>query len=611
MGNQQASQQSNPQEEARSPEVVALLQQALALHMQGQLDQARDGYLKLLEHHPGQFDAVHLLGYIAHQRGDHERAVELIRHALEINPTHATAHLNLGNALAALQHQELALACFERALQLRPDYADAHMNRGNLFARTGQPDEALLNYDSALRVNPEHVDVLINRSNVLRTLGRPHEAMAGYELALQLRPNSAPGHYNRGNIMQDLQRHAEAIVCYDQAFAADPNFAEAANNRSVSLLALDRTAEALNSVETALALKPDYPFAIYNRGNALRDLGRYDEALACYAEAQRRTPDYARAHWNEALCRLMIGDFEQGWKKHEWRWKTDTFTSPFRGFAEPLWLGDASLQGKTILLHAEQGFGDTLQFCRYSRLVAALGATVVLEVQPALRSLLAQLEGVAQLVTSDSPLPPFDYQCPLMSLPAALHTTLATIPAAPYLVADPVQAEAWRDRLGTRSRPRVGLAWSGNSSHVNDRKRSIALAQVVPLVSGKLHFISLQKEVRVSDQATLDQHPEIFDPRDQLGDFADMAALISELDLVITVDTAVAHLAGALGKPVWLLLPAIPDWRWLLERDDSPWYASARLFRQPAPLDWDSVIAHVSQALAEIAPEPAIVDYPH
>jgi len=578
--------------------------------MQGQLDLAQDCYQKLLEIHPRQFDALHLLGYIAHQRGAHERAIELIRQALEIDPNHATAHLNLGNAIAALQHPELALACFDRALQLRPDYADAHMNRGNLLAQTGKLDDALSAYDRALLIKPDHVDALINRSNVLRTQGRPHEALAGYELALRLRPNSAAGHYNRGNIMQDLVRHTDAIACYEQALAIDPRFAEAANNRSVSLLALDQPEEALRSVEMALALKPDYPFAIYNRGNALRDRGEYQEALACYADVQRRTPEYPRAHWNEALCRLLIGDFEQGWLKHEWRWKTDTFTSPFRGFPEPLWLGSESLQGKTILLHAEQGFGDTVQFCRYSRLVAALGATVVLEVQPALMSLLATLEGVDQLVATGAPLPRFDYQSPLLSLPLAFHTTLETIPAEPYLSADAAQAEVWRDRLGTRTRPRVGLVWSGNPAHINDKKRTIPLSQIVRLLSGDLQFISLQKEIRASDQASLDQHPEIFDPRDQLGDFADTAALISILDLVITVDTAVAHLAGALGKPVWLLLPATPDWRWLLKREDSPWYPSARLFRQATAGDWDGVIANVARALGEFgqyagAPTPA------
>jgi len=610
MGNRQATPQPTPPVAARPTEVVDLLQQGLSLHMQGQLDLAQDCYQKLLEIHPRQFDALHLLGYIAHQRGAHERAIELIRQALEIDPNHATAHLNLGNAIAALQHPELALACFDRALQLRPDYADAHMNRGNLLAQTGKLDDALSAYDRALLIKPDHVDALINRSNVLRTQGRPHEALAGYELALRLRPNSAAGHYNRGNIMQDLVRHTDAIACYEQALAIDPRFAEAANNRSVSLLALDQPEEALRSVEMALALKPDYPFAIYNRGNALRDRGEYQEALACYADVQRRTPEYPRAHWNEALCRLLIGDFEQGWLKHEWRWKTDTFTSPFRGFPEPLWLGSESLQGKTILLHAEQGFGDTVQFCRYSRLVAALGATVVLEVQPALMSLLATLEGVDQLVATGAPLPRFDYQSPLLSLPLAFHTTLETIPAEPYLSADAAQAEVWRDRLGTRTRPRVGLVWSGNPAHINDKKRTIPLSQIVRLLSGDLQFISLQKEIRASDQASLDQHPEIFDPRDQLGDFADTAALISILDLVITVDTAVAHLAGALGKPVWLLLPATPDWRWLLKREDSPWYPSARLFRQATAGDWDGVIANVARALGEFgqyagAPTPA------
>lgn len=600
MSDSHASEHPTPPTQARQQDIVALLQQGLALHMQGQLELAQNCYQKLLEAHPGQFDALHLLGYIAHQRGQHERAVELIRLALEVDPNHATAHLNLGNAIAALQHPELALGCFDRALQLKPDYADAHMNRGNLLAHAGKTEEALASYDRALLIKSDHVDVLINRSNVLRSLGRRHEALAGYDLALVLRPNSVPGHYNRGNVMQDLQRHTEAIACYDRALAVDPCFAEASNNHGVSLLALDRPAEALRSVDAALALKPVYPFATYNRGNALRDLGDYPQALACYAEVQRLTPEYGRAHWNEALCRLINGDFELGWLKHEWRWKTDTFTSPFRGFPQPLWLGNAPLQGKTILLHAEQGFGDTLQFCRYSRQVAALGATVVLEVQPALMSLLSQLEGVDRWVEAGAPLPQFDYQCPLLSLPLAFHTTLATIPVGPYLSAAPDQVQTWRDRLGTRTRPRVGLAWSGNASHVNDRKRSLPLAQIVPLLTENLQFISLQKELRIGDQATLDQYPEIFDPRDQLGDFADTAALISVLDLVITVDTAVAHLAGALGKPVWLLLSAAPDWRWLYERDDSPWYPSARLFRQAIASDWDSVIGKVALALAEL-----------
>jgi len=583
----------------RPPAVVDLLQRGLAHHMQGQLDDAQACYEELLTLHPEQFDALHLLGYIAHQRGQHQRAVDLISRALAIDAFQPAAHLNLGNAVAALQHPELALACFDRALALKPDYADAHMNRGNLLAQAGYHDAALASYDAALHNHPDHIDVLINRGNVLRAQKQLDLALASYDRALALRPTSAHGHYNRANVLQDLTRHEEAIAHYDRALAADPSFAEAANNRGVSLLVVHQPAEALLSIDRALALKPVYPFATYNRGNALRDLGRYPEALACYAEVQRLTPQYGRAYWNDALCRLMIGDFEEGWRKHEWRWQTDTFTSPARGFSEPLWLGEESLQGKTILLHAEQGFGDTVQFCRYSALVAARGARVVLEVQPALLTLLSQLSGVAQIVAAGDTLPTFDYQTPLLSLPLALGTTLDSIPPAPYLKADPALAQAWRDRLGTRSRPRVGLVWSGSSAHINDRRRSMSLAQMVPLLNGDMQFISLQKEVRDHDQVVLDQHPEIFDPRDQLGDFSDTAALISLLDLVITVDTAIAHLAGALGKPVWLLLPATPDWRWLLKRADSPWYSSARLFRQPAHYDWESVVAEAGRALSE------------
>lgn len=600
MGNRTSNQL--PPSPPRPADVVSLLQQGLALHMQGQLELAQSHYEALLREHPRQFDALHLLGYIAHQRGQHERAIELIREALEVEPLQATAHLNLGNAVAALQRPELALACFDRALQLRPEYADAHMARANLLTQNGYHEAAMASYDQALQINPEHVDVWINRGNALRTQKRLDEALASYDQGLRLRPDSSHGHYNRANVLQDLERHEEAIAHYDLALVADPGFAEAANNRGVSLLALGRAAEALPSIDQALALKPVYPFASYNRGNALRDLGFYPEALASYAHAQQLSPEYGRAYWNEALCRLMIGDFEEGWRKHEWRWKTDTFTSPYRNFPQPLWLGDAPLQGKTILLHAEQGYGDTLQFCRYIPLVAALGATVVLEVQAPLVTLLSGLPGIAQLVAAGAPLPPVDYQTPLLSLPLAFQTTLASIPPAPYLSAEPLQAEAWRDRLGTRNRPRVGLAWSGSAAHVNDFRRSIPLAQIVPLLDNqRIQFISLQKEVRERDQPVLDQHPEMFDPRDQLGDFADAAALLSGLDLVIAVDTAVAHLAGALGKPVWLLLPVAPDWRWLLERRDSPWYGSARLFRQSAAGDWDTVVAEVAQALAEFA----------
>ncbi len=612
--NNQPNNQPNatpPAPPARAPEVVALLQQGLAAHMSGRLDDAQACYQDLLAQFPGQFDALHLLGYIAHQRGRHEHAVEMIRQALEIDPNQPTAHLNLGNAIAALQHPELALACFDRAIELRPDYADAHMNRGNLLAQGGYDEAALTAYDTALRHQPEHVDVLINRGNVLRKQKRLDQALVSYDRALALKPDSAHGHYNRANVLQDLERNEEAVAHYDHALAADPEFAEAANNRGVSLMNLARPDAALISIERALALKPVYPFAVYNRGNALRDLGRHAEALESYAQAQQLAPGYARAYWNEALCRLMIGDFTEGWRKHEWRWQTDTFTSPSRNFAQPLWLGQ-DLDGATLLLHAEQGFGDTVQFCRYTEAVAARGARVVLEVQPALVALLGALPGVERIVAAGQALPPFDWQCPLLSLPLALGTTLDTIPPPPVLPADAERVAFWADwlsaaassppvapRAAAQVSPRIGLAWSGNATHVNDKRRSLPLARMASVLDPRLQFVSLQKDLRDSDLPALAQHPQILDPRELLGDFADTAALLSTLDLVITVDTVVAHLAGALGKPVWLLLPYKADWRWLLGRNDSPWYPSLRLFRQPSPDGWDSVLAEVRRALGE------------
>jgi len=587
---------------------VTLLQQGLAAHMAGRLDEAQSCYETLLAQFPNQFDGLHLLGYIAHQRGQHARAVELIRQALEIDPTQASAHLNLGNAIAALQHPELALSCFDRAIELRPDYADAHMNRGNLLAQGGYDDAALTAYDNALRFAPDHIDVLINRGNVLRKQGLFEQALANYDRALALKPDSAHGHYNRGNVLQDLERHQEAVLHYEHALAANPRFAEAANNRGVSLMNLERPDAALVSIDRALELKPVYPLAHYNRGNALRDLGRYGEALEAYAQAQSLSPEYGRAHWNEALCRLMIGDFAEGWRKHEWRWQTDTFTSPSRHFTQPLWMGQ-HLDGATLLLHAEQGFGDTVQFCRYTEAVAARGARVILEVQPALVSLLSQLPGVETVIAAGEPLPPFDWQCPLMSLPLALGTRLDTIPRPPLLQVDPQRAQDWAQWLGPARGLRIGLAWSGNQTHVNDKRRSLPLTQLLTLLDPGLHpglpaglqYVSLQKEVLDTDLSALEQHPQIRDPRARLGNFADTAALLSNLDLVITVDTVIAHLAGTLGKPVWLLLPSKADWRWLLGRSDSPWYPDARLFRQPYPGDWDSVMADVGRALRELA----------
>lgn len=415
---------------------------------------------------------------------------------------------------------------------------------------------------------------------------------------------SAPSHFDALQLLATIAAQQGdstlAVDLFDRALKVKPSFAAAWSNRGNALLELKRPDEALASYDRALRIQPEYALALHGRANALRELHRYDEALESYARALKAKPDYAEVHWNESLCRLLLGDFDLGWQKYEWRWKQAQSARAFRNFAQPLWLGETPLAGRTILLHAEHGFGDTLQFCRYAPLVAAMGARVVLEVPPDLKLVCQTLAGVDMLLDTSESLPAFDFQTPLMSLPLAFGTRLDSIPAAvPYLHPDPVKVAAWQILLGPRTKPRIGLVWSGSTQHGNDQNRSLAASLLDELVSDAAEFICLQKEFRNDDEKFVRQQFNVRTFGEQLRDFSDTAALVAALDLVITVDTSIAHLAGALGKPVWILLPFAPDFRWLLERTDSPWYPSARLFRQPGFGQWPSVLAELRKALAE------------
>jgi hypothetical protein len=369
------------------------------------------------------------------------------------------------------------------------------------------------------------------------------------------------------------------------------------NNRGVTLHKLRRPEEALASHDSALASRPDWAEALTNRGVALYDLKRFDEARASYDRAIALRPDYADAHFFKGLSSLVTGDFERGWVEYEWRRKAPSARITARDFPQPLWLGEDGIAGKTILFHSEQGFGDTIQFCRYVPLVATRDVRVIMEVEEPLRELIAGLAGTTQVIAKGDPLPDFDFQCPLPSLPLAFKTRPETIPSsAPYLHVPTQALEYWGALLGTKRSPRIGLAWAGNAKHVRDGERSMRLCDLLPLLDIDATFVSLQKEVRAGDAEML-ASCDMLQFSQELGDFSDTAALISQLDLVISVDTSVAHLAGALGKPVWILLTHAPDWRWLLDRDDSPWYPSARLFRQHETREWGSLTMRVRQAL--------------
>jgi tetratricopeptide (TPR) repeat protein len=428
--------------------------------------------------------------------------------------------------------------------------------------KAGHPAEALELIDQALSRDRRSADALTNRATILLRLGRAEEALAACDHALKLDPRHLYALSNRGSAQRTLGRDADALASYEKVLALDPRSAGTWSNHGVLLRALGRHAEALASIERALALEPASPLLRFNDG----------------------------------MLRLAMGDFAGGWEQHEFR--PQRAESPWQKSA-PQWSGVEPLAGKTILLYAEQGLGDTLQFIRYVPRVAQAAARVWLKIQESLTALQLPLADNVALLGAD--VPPLDLQCPLMSLPRAFRTEITTIPDGLCVAAPADRVAAWADRLPPRQGTRVGLAWAGNPEQGNDRQRSIPLTQLLPLLAfADADFFSLQRDLRPGDDALLRDHPGLVHLGPALDDFADTAAVISQLDLVITIDSAVAHLAGAMGKPVWILLAFCPDWRWHLDREDSPWYSSARLFRQPAIGDWDSVIDRVGRELRAV-----------
>jgi Tfp pilus assembly protein PilF len=484
-----------------------------------------------------------------------------------------------------------------------PDDPSAHFERANAQFNHGHSELALVSYNRAIELRPDYAEAYNNRGNALRGLGRYAAALANYDRAIALKPNFVEAHYNRGRTSRDLGRPEEAVLAYDRAIALKPDLTAAHVNRGNALRDLDRPEEALASYEAAIALNPNHARAHYGRGAVSWELGRPAEALSSYDRALALEPDLVEARYNKGLCHLAMGDYERGWDGFEWRWKSRYVASRSDLPGAP-WLGEYPIQNKIILVHAEQGFGDTLQLCRYVPVLAAQ-ARVVLQVPRPLLRLLSGLAGVAQIVENDDPLPRFDAWIPMMSLPLALRSVIDTIPSTiPYLSADPERMAAWRQRLSVLPGRKIGLVWAGSPlrgsprAEAMDRRRSMTLERFAPLTSVPgLSLISLQKGEPAAQARTPPTGMTLHDWTNELDDYADTAALVEALDLVISVDTSVVHLAGALGKPVWVLNRYDQCWRWLLDRTDSPWYPTARLFRQPSAGDWSAVIRDVVHAL--------------
>jgi len=565
-----------------------------ALKDLGQLSAALASYEAAVKHRPDFGYAWCNRGFVQQSLGMREEALASFDAAVRLNPDDLVAHVNRGALLQSLSRWQEALASHDRVLASNPQLFQTWLFRGNVLRELRQPEAALASFRKALELKPDYAEAHYNCGVAYELLQQPQAALDSYDRAIASFPQFHQAHYNRGGLLKADGRLQEALEAYDRAIAIKADYAEAHSNRGAVLHELERWDEALASFDRALTLRPGYAEAHMQRAHTLGALGRYEASLREYDRAVALKPEFPEARYNRSQMQLMLGDYEQGWVDYEWRWRNPAKLKVWpRVLPQPLWLGQEPIAGKRLLIHCEQGLGDTLQFCRFARSVADLGGIVFLEVQQSLVGLLQGLAGVAQVIAQGSPLPEFDYHCPMMSLPLALRTTVATIPGADgYLHGDPAQVAWWQARLGERTRPRIGLVWSGNPAQANDRKRSCALAGWIEHLPREFDYFCLQKDIRPQDEVTLAANPWIA-RHDEVGTMSGTAALCECLDLIISVCTSGAHLSGALGRPTWILLAFDAEWRWLHARSDTPWYRSARLYRQPAIGDWQSVLTRV------------------
>ncbi len=544
--------------------IAAVFKQALSFHQGGDFHQAETLYLEILRTNPNHAESLHLLGFLRHQTGNSEAGVTLIRQAISIIPSGAIFHSNLGIVLMDL----------------------------------GRLEEAVQSYQEAVRINPRFADAYANMALALKELGRFEEAAAACRQALTIDPNHANAFNIHGNVLLDLKKPVEAIRCYREALRVNPQFVDALSNLALALNGQGQSAEAQACCLEALRINPRH--AVTHNTLALSYLreGRLEQATESFTQALQLKPGYPSPRWNWSLLKLLQGEYADAWAGFELRWRLSGF---YRSQAEqPLWDG-SPLDGKTILLYAEQGLGDTIQFVRYARLVKERGGRVLVECQPALLRVLDGVQGIDQLYPKGQPMPGFDVHAALMSLAGIFGTTLATIPAVvPYLHPEPDLVERWRNELDSMSGFKVGIVWQGSPTQEDDCHRSVPLAQFAPLAKiPGVRLLSLQVGAGREQLADVDFPITDLGCRMNPNSLCDLAAILVNVDLVITVCTAVAHLTGALGAPGWVALRAYPHWVWLLDREVTPWYPTLRLFRQKNEGDWNSVFAHMSSVLSE------------
>ena len=611
-------------------------ERALAFHRNGDFTAAKVLYEELLSSSPDHVGALHLSGLICIEDNRPDLALGFLARAIVLAPDFATLHSGYGVALSELGRLEDALASYGRIIVIAPGDGEAFYNRGNTLRSLGrfceaiadyeqvvalQPwnaqafsnqgdshqalgrfEEALVCYAKAIGVEPDYAEAYANRGLALHEMRRFDEALLSYHQAVAINPHLAAAWFNRGNTLKDVRRFEEAAAAYAQAIMIEPQNVQAWSNKGDALQSLGRFAEALRTYDRALAIRADYADAWSNRGVCLKALGRLQDAISSFDKAIGYADDHAEAHWNKALTLLLMERFEEAWPLYEWR-KRARDPAGRRVCDQPAWLGKEDISNKTLLVHGEQGLGDTIQFSRYLRCLNDLGAKILFAPQRPLQALMGTLDATFEIVDDDQTHLQFDYHAPLMSLPLAFQTNLSNLPrCAAYLAAEEARVESWKKLIGPDGF-KIGICWQGNMGDV-DLGRSFPVRQFCPLgLIPCLRLISLQKGPGESQLLHVPQGMVVealgadFDAGPDA--FVDTAAVIKCCDLVITSDTAVAHLAGALGVKTWVALKHMPDWRWFLERDDSPWYPSMRLFRQASPGDWEGVFASMKAALAE------------
>jgi len=579
----------------------------VALAALSKFDAAIASFNEAIRLEPSSAASYFNVGNAHNELKEFDNAITSYDKAILINHNYSEAYFNRGNAQKNKKQYAAALDSYDKVIGITPNDSQAYCNRGNVLQEMGDYEAAIVSYKKAITLSHNYAEAYSNLGNTYQKIKQLQNAVKCHQKAINLNPNYAEAYSNLGNSLQEIKEYEAAIISYKKAIGLNPRFSLAFTNLAFTQIRLNQIDEAEKNISTAINLNPFCAYAYHTRGNlwvSIRQRSKswIAQAMNDYDKAIDIDPNFSDAYFSKSATKLLLGDYDEGWMLYEWRWKTTGLKSSSRTFFEPLWLGNESIKNKTLLIHAEQGLGDSIQFCRYIDLVKDLGPKqIILEAPQALILLLSTLKNKVTLIKQGDEIPPFDMHCPMMSLPHAFKTTVTTIPAdIPYLYAQDNKTKLWKDKLGLKTKLRIGLVWSGSNSHENDLNRSLLLRQLTPIFDLSFEFHSLQKEIRPDDLEALNVLNQVHQHQDALNDFSDTAALIANMDLVISVDTSVAHLTGAMGKKVFILLPFAPDYRWMLDREDSPWYPTATLCRQTAINDWNSAIDQVKLALLNL-----------